>query len=152
VRLYVRIAVLLGTFLLAAGLIYGGTNKERMGLVLMLVAGTGFAYVGLSTRRVVRVADAADAADAAARDAAEAGPETQAEAGSGVVDPGKPSGGHPVEEVRPTIWPLVFSLAGAGLVAGVLASHWIILVGGVLAVAAAVGWFREVLTQGQKHH
>jgi hypothetical protein len=53
--------------------------------------------------------------------------------------------------VRPTIWPLVFSLAGAGLVAGVLASHWILFVGGLLAVAAAAGWFLEVLVQRQEH-
>jgi hypothetical protein len=53
--------------------------------------------------------------------------------------------------VRPTIWPLVFSLAGAAIVAGVLASRWVLVAGAALTVAAAAGWFREVLTQ-RRHH
>ncbi len=119
-RLYARIALLLGGFLLAGGLVYGGTSKERIGLVLLLVAGAGFTYVGLYARRAVR-------ADADIE------------------------GAH-VEEVRPTIWPLVFSLAGAGIIAGVLASHWILLAGGLLAAAAGAGWFLEVLIQRREHH
>ena len=180
-RLYARIALLLGGFLLAAGLVYGGISKERIGLVLLLLAGSGFTYVGLYARRAVR------AADRAAPEAARAEPGVQAPVAAeapvaeapvaaepegvqapvaaepeGVQAPvaAEPEGaearvpapGPPVEEVRPTIWPLVFSLAGAGIVAGVLASHWILLVGGVLAVAAAGGWFREVLVQRQEHH
>jgi hypothetical protein len=132
VRVYARVALLLGGYLLAAGLVYGTTNKERIGLVLLLVAAGGFTYLGIYARRAVR------AAERAARKAAEAEP-----------------GGPPVvaePEVRPTIWPLVFSLAGAGIVAGVLASHWILLAGALLAVAAAAGWFLEVLTQRQQHH
>jgi Cytochrome c oxidase subunit IV len=125
VRLYARIALLLGAYLLVGGLIYGGTGKERIGLVLLLVAGGGFAYVGLYARRAVRAADRAP-------------------------DPVPAASPH-VEEVRPTIWPLVFSLAGAGIVAGVLASHWILLAGGVLAVAAAAGWFLEVVARREHH-
>jgi hypothetical protein len=140
VRLYARIALLVGGYLLVGGLIYGGTNDERIGLVLLLVAGSGFAYVGLYARRAVR------AADRAARSAGtEPGAPPQAEAGDPAAP--APAGSAPVEEVRPTIWPLVFSLAGAGAVAGILVSRWILLVGGVLAVAAAAGWFREVLAQ-----
>lgn len=142
-RVYARIALLLGAYLLAGGLIYGGTNKERIGLVLLLVAGSGFAYVGLYARRAVR------AADRAARPAA--GAEPAAGAGPGDPEPPGPPGGPGAEEVRPTIWPLVFSLAGAGIVAGVLATHWLLLAGGLLAVAAAAGWFREVLSQRHGH-
>lgn len=145
-RVYARIALLLGAYLLAGGLIYGGTNKERIGLVLLLVAGSGFAYVGLYARRAVR------ASDRAARDAAGGEPGTQVGTEPGSPGTQAPPVGPQIEEVRPTIWPLVFSLAGAGLVAGILASHWILLVGGLLAVAAAAGWFREVLTQRQEHH
>lgn len=145
-RLYARVALLLGGFLLAAGLVYGGTNKERIGLVLLLLAGSGFAYLGLYARRAVTTADRAaqkarGAEPGTAPAGAEAGPAAQVPAG----------GGPHAEEVRPTIWPLVFSLAGAGIVAGVLASHWILIVGGLLAVAAAVGWFIEVLIQRQEH-
>jgi hypothetical protein len=147
VRLYARIVLLLGGFLLAAGLVYGGTNKERIGLVLLLLAGGSFTYVGLYARRAVR------AADRAAPEAAGAEPGGQA---SVVAEPEPPQARVPaaspqMEEVRPTIWPLVFSLAGAGIVAGVLASHWILLAGGVLAAAAAGGWFLEVLRQRQEH-
>ena len=134
--LYARVTLLLGGFLLAAGLVYGTTNYERRGLVLLLVAAGGFIYLGLYARRAVRAADR----DRADREAPEPAP-----------SPPAPAEGHVTEEVRPTIWPLVFSLAGAGLVAGVLASHWILFVGGLLAVAAAAGWFLEVLVQRQEH-
>jgi hypothetical protein len=126
VRVYARVALLLGGYLLAAGLVYGTTNKERIGLVLLLVAAGGFTYLGTYARRAVRAADRA----------------AKAEAEPGAAEP----------EVRPTIWPLVFSLAGAGIVVGVLASHWILLAGALLAVAAAAGWFLEVLAQRQEHH
>ena len=145
-RLYARVALLLGGFLLAAGLVYGGTNKERIGLVLLLLAGSGFAYLGLYARRAVRAADRG----AQARAAAEGGP--GAEVPAHPPTGGTPTASTPTEEVRPTIWPLVFSLAGAGIVAGVLASHWILLGGGLLFVAASAGWFREVLAQRQEHH
>jgi Cytochrome c oxidase subunit IV len=145
VRVYARIALLLGAYLLAGGLIYGGTSKERIGLVLLLVAGSGFTYVGLYTRRAVR------ASDRAARDAAGGEPGTQVGTEPGSPGAQAPPVGPQIEEVRPTIWPLVFSLAGAGLVAGILTSHWVLLVGGLLAVAAAAGWFREVLTQRHGH-
>jgi uncharacterized ion transporter superfamily protein YfcC len=137
VRLYARITLLLGGFLLAAGLIYGLTGYEWRGFVLLLIAGSGFAYVGLYARRAVRTADQA-AADVGAEPRSS---EAQA-----------PAATPQMEEVRPTIWPLVFSLAGAGIVAGVLASHWLLIVGGVLAVAAAGGWFSEALAQRQEHH
>jgi hypothetical protein len=137
VRLYARIALLLGGFLLAAGLVYGLTAYEWRGFVLLLIAGSGFAYVGLYARRAVRTAD---------RAAADVGAEPRSSEAQA------PAATPQMEEVRPTIWPLVFSLAGAGIVAGVLASHWLLIVGGVLAVAAAAGWFLEALAQRQEHH
>jgi hypothetical protein len=162
VRLYARIALLLGVYLLVGGLVYAGTANERMGAVLLLVGGGGFAYVGLYARRAVRAADrAAEPGAQAPRGTAASPPETEAGTGppgsvsvpppAGAGMAGSPAEGHQVEEVRPTIWPLVFSLAGAGLVAGVLASHWILIIGGLLALAAAAGWFREVLSQRHEH-
>jgi hypothetical protein len=123
--------------------VYGVTAYEWRGFVLLLVAGGGFAYLGLYARRAVKAADrAALEAGSAPGALPPAGPE-------GLAAP--PSASPPVEEVRPTIWPLVFSLAGAGIVAGILANHWLLLLGGVLAVAAAAGWFLEVLAQRQGH-
>jgi hypothetical protein len=146
VRLYARIALLLGGFLLVAGLVYGLTAYEWRGFVQLLIAGGGFAFVGLYVWRVVR---SADRAAAAAEPAVQAPVSVESKEAAAEVP--EDAGAH-VEEVRPTIWPLVFSLAGAGLVVGLLASHWILLVGGLLAVAAAAGWFREVLVQRQQHH
>jgi hypothetical protein len=144
VRLYARIALLLGGFLTVAALVYGATGYEWRGFVLLLVAGGGFAYVGLYARRAVRMADRAER---------EAGSEPRIITSPGPGEPAAPPPAvdSPVEEVRPTIWPLVFSLAGAGVVAGILASHWLLLLAGVLAVAAAAGWFLEVLAQRQGH-
>jgi hypothetical protein len=143
-KLYARIALLLGGFLTVAALVYGVTGNEWRGFVLLLVAGGGFAYVGLYARRAVRMADRAE------REAGSA-PGVLSPAGPEGLAASPPAAGPPVEEVRPTIWPLVFSLAGAGVVAGVLASHWLLLLGGVLAVAAAAGWFLEVLAQRHGH-
>jgi hypothetical protein len=144
VRLYARIALLLGGFLTAAGLVYGVTASEWRGFVLLLVAGGGFAYLGLYARRAVRIADRAE------REAGSA-PGILPPAGSEELAAQPSAASPPLEEVRPTIWPLVFSLAGAGIVAGILANHWLLLLGGVLAVAAAAGWFLEVLAQQQGH-
>ena len=152
-RLYARIALLLGGFLLAAGLVYGLTGDEWRGFMQLLIAGGGFTYIGLYTRRAVR------AGDRTAGGTAEVEPATQAEAGQGGAEPSGPQADATaedlphMEEVRPTIWPLVFSLAGAGIVAGVLTSRWVLIIGLGLAVAAAGGWFFEVLlTQRQAHH
>jgi hypothetical protein len=156
VKVYARIALLLGAYLLAGGLVYGATDNERMGLMLLLVGGGGFAYVGVYAWRAVRAADRASRrAGTESRGATGAGPGGSTGGGPGEPDAPALDGDHGIEpvieEVRPTIWPLVFSLAGAGIVAGVLVSHWILLAGGLLAVAAAAGWFREVLTQRHGH-
>jgi hypothetical protein len=144
---YARIALLLGAFLLGAGLIYGVTGYEWRGFVELVIAGGGFAYLGLYARRAVR------AADRESREAPKPEPDAPAPAGPATGPAGPaPAEAHVTEEVRPTIWPLVFSLAGAGIVAGVLANHWILVVGGLLAVAAAIGWFLEVLVQHRQQH
>jgi hypothetical protein len=150
VRLYARIALLLGGFLLAAGLVYGLTGDEWRGFTQLLIAGGGFTYIGLYTRRAVRAGD---------RTPGGAAEVTQSEAGQGSAEPSGPQTDATaedlphMEEVRPTIWPLVFSLAGAAIVAGVLTSRWVLIIGLGLAVAAAGGWFFEVLlTQRQAHH
>jgi uncharacterized ion transporter superfamily protein YfcC len=154
VGLYARIALLLGGFLLSAGLVYGLTGYEWRGVVLLLIAGGGFAYVGLYARRVVRAGDRASREAPKPEPGApkpEPGAPAPAGPATGPAGPA-PAEAHVTEEVRPTIWPLVFSLAGAGIVAGVLANHWILVVGGLLAVAAAVGWFLEVLIQHRQQH
>jgi hypothetical protein len=114
--IFSRVALGLAVFLGAAGLVYATTSKELVGGLLLPLAAAGFAYIGLYVRRAVRVA------------AREPGPT------------------EPEEEphVAPTIWPFVFSLAGVGLVLGAVVSRWVLVIGGVLFVAAGVGWFADV--------
>jgi hypothetical protein len=126
VSLYARIALGLALFLGIAGLIYGLTSNEFVGASLFLVASAGFAYIGLYVRRAVRVAG---------RDEAAAGAEEE-------------------PHVTSTIWPFVLSLAGVGLVLGAVINRWVLVIGGALFVAAAIGWFTDIGRQwshGQRH-
>jgi hypothetical protein len=50
----------------------------------------------------------------------------------------------------PTAWPFIFALGVALIFAGLLTSASISVLGGVLYVAGAIGWFRQVLPQ--EHH
>jgi hypothetical protein len=55
-----------------------------------------------------------------------------------------------VQLPAPTVWPMVFALGIALLIAGML-THWVIsLLGLLCALPAIVGWFREVLPH--EHH
>jgi hypothetical protein len=50
-----------------------------------------------------------------------------------------------VELPAPTAWPFVLAFAIALLVAGLVTSESVSVLGGILFVAGAVGWFRDVL-------
>jgi hypothetical protein len=50
-----------------------------------------------------------------------------------------------VELPAPTAWPLVFAFGLALLFAGMATSPYVSVLGGILALAGAVGWFSEVL-------
>ncbi|HTX14639.1 MAG TPA: hypothetical protein VMD77_05030, partial [Candidatus Baltobacteraceae bacterium] len=50
-----------------------------------------------------------------------------------------------VELPAPTAWPIVLALGTTLLFAGLLMSADISILGGVLVIAASVGWFRDVL-------
>lgn len=131
-RVFARVALGIGVFLFVAGIVYGTVWKERTGGVELLCAAGGFTYLGIYANRAVRSASRALQRDQAA--------------GEGAA--------LPLEEpeVRPTIWPLVFALAGAGLVAGVLASRWLLILAAALFLAAALGWFHEILSQRTHGH
>jgi hypothetical protein len=128
VSLYARIALGLAVFLGGAGVVYGVTGHEFVGTPLLLIASACFAYLGIFARRAVRTA------------VAEAGDGDHAQ---DVAEP----------HVGPTIWPFVFSLAGVGLTLGAVVSRWLLVVGAVLFVMAAVGWFVDVARQwGHAEH
>jgi len=65
---------------------------------------------------------------------------------------GKPANAQPdtVALPEPTAWPFVFALGAALIFAGLLTSASISVLGAVLYLAGAIGWFRQVLPH--EHH
>jgi hypothetical protein len=58
----------------------------------------------------------------------------------------------PVEMPRPTVWPIVVALGLAFALAGVAASHAILIVGAVILIVGIVGWVGQLLPgRGQVH-
>jgi hypothetical protein len=55
------------------------------------------------------------------------------------------SHGETIHLPAPTAWPIVLAFGFALVLAGVVTSGVISILGGVLAIAGCVGWFREVL-------
>jgi hypothetical protein len=52
---------------------------------------------------------------------------------------------HGIQLPSPTAWPVVLALGIALVLAGMVTSGIVSILGGVLAIAAMVGWFRQVL-------
>lgn len=50
----------------------------------------------------------------------------------------------------PTAWPFVFAVGLSLILAGLLTNAWVSLLGALLAIFGAVGWFRQVLPH--EHH
>jgi hypothetical protein len=118
-----RIWFALAGFLLIAGAVYGVTSHEYAGAPLLLVGGLTFSYLGLVGRSVVRRS------------------QTRSEG---------PVGAEGEVHVAPTIWPLVFSIAGVIIVLGVIVNEWIVAIGLLVFAVSAAGWLREVL-RGHAH-
>jgi Cytochrome c oxidase subunit IV len=122
-----RVALFLSAFLLAASGVYWFTAHEPIGASLLLIASIGFGYISLVTRGAARRAErVAGGQQLAALQQAEEDVE---------------------EHILPTIWPFGFSLAAIALVLGVVLERWLLILGGLLFVAAAVGWFNDVRHQ-----
>jgi Cytochrome c oxidase subunit IV len=124
--LFSRISLALGAFLIVAGVIYGLVTYEWEGFTLMLTVAGGALLVGTYLTRAVQRARAALAAQ---------------EAGARDTEP----------HVEPTIWPLIFALSMIGLVIGAVLSRWVLAAGGVVLVAALVGWSLDVRRQWHHH-
>ena len=52
---------------------------------------------------------------------------------------------HSIQLPSPTAWPVVLALGIALVLSGMVTSGIVSILGGILAVAAIVGWFRQVL-------
>jgi len=132
--LFSRIGVSLGAFLIVAGITYGVIAgevgpREWEGLTLMLTVAGGALLIGTYLTRAVQRARERLAAQSAG-------------AAAGDTEP----------HVAPTIWPLIFALSMIGLVIGAVESRWALAGGGVLLVAALVGWSLDVRRQWRHHH
>ena len=120
----------LAAFLGAAGLVYVVTSHEPSGGSMMLIAAATFTYLGVVLRAAVREGGAAVRDD----------------------DAGAEDGSAEDIHVGPTIWPFVFSLAAAVLVLGIVLARWLLVVGSVVFVASAAGWFVDVRRQHAHGH
>jgi hypothetical protein len=114
-----RIGLIIGVLFVIDSFVYLALQNDKQGFVLILFAGVGFAYFGLYTLLSVRKAKR----------------EVAAEEGSG--EP----------HVGPTIWPLVFAVSAVVMVVGILVTPVILVLGGILFVAAAVGWISAARKQ-----
>jgi len=126
-RMVSRVALFLSVFLLGAAGVYWFTAHEPMGGSLLLIASISFGYISLVTRGAARRAEQVAGGQQLAA-LAQADEEVEL-------------------HVVPTIWPFGFSVAAVALVLGLVVAHWLLILGGVLFVAAAVGWFNDVRRQ-----
>jgi hypothetical protein len=129
VDLFSRIIVGFGAFLIVPGVIYGVVTYEWEGTTLMLIVAGGALLVGaylISAVQRARTALTARAGEA-------------------------PGGADAEPHVGPTIWPLVFALSTIGLVVGAVGPRWALVGGGLLFVAAGVGWILDIRQQWRHH-
>jgi hypothetical protein len=125
------VALFLSVFLLGASGVYWFTAHEPMGASMLLIASIAFGYISLVTRGAARRAErVAGGQQLAALEQAEEEVE---------------------EHVVPTIWPFGFSLAALALLVGLVVQRWLMVVGGVLFIASAAGWFNDVRRQHEHH-
>jgi cytochrome c oxidase subunit IV len=123
-KVFGRIGLVFGVFFVVMGAIYGITNKEYEGFPLLLMTAGGFTLLAVWALSLFR---------RAARESAAEGEEV----------------GEP--HVGPTIWPLVLSLSAIAFVLGLLGTKWLFVLGGLLFVLAAGGWFVDVRRQWSHH-
>ncbi len=135
-RLFSRLFLALSAFLLVSLIIYFWHAREYEGVVLSITVALGALLIGGWGSSVVR-----RSAQEAAQPAAE--PDV----------PPRPAQMDEVDEphVGPTIWPLVFAISAVGIVVGLVGNRWVLVAGGALFVAAAIGWVVDVHHQWHHH-
>jgi hypothetical protein len=57
-----------------------------------------------------------------------------------------------IEMPAPTVWPLVLAFGITLIFAGLMSSVWLSTAGGLVVLAAAIGWWREVLPVERHEH
>ena len=125
-----KIMLRIGLYLLAAAIVYGITAHEEVGGVLLAVCAISFGYLAFVIRTAVRGVE-------------KLAPEDRGDAEEAAVE---------MAHVGPTIWPFVFSIAAIILGFGIALTRWLLPVGGVVFIAAAVGWFLDIRGQSRHEH
>lgn len=126
-KAFSRLGLIFGGAFAVDAIVYWITQNNAQGLSLLAMTAAGFAYLGIYAALSLR----------------KAGREAAAEAGE-----------EQEPHIGPTIWPAVFALSAVGLTLGVLVAPWLLIVGGVIFVAAAVGWATDTRRQWRtdEHH
>jgi hypothetical protein len=127
VKVLSRIGLIFGGAFAIDAIVYWITQKNEQGLSLLAMTAAGFIYIGIYTALALR----------------KAGREAAAEAGE-----------EQEPHIGPTIWPAVFALSAVGITLGILVAPWLLIVGGAIFVAAAVGWAMDARRQWRtdEHH
>ena len=124
-RPMVRVLTCLALFLIVDAGVYLVTAREYTGGPLIVATALAFAYLAVVVRGVVR---------RAAREQDE--------------DPDVEVGGVVLDHVGPTVWPAGFALAAIMLALGAAVARWVLVPGGVMFVAAALGWISSAIKAG----
>jgi hypothetical protein len=145
-KVFSRLFLGLGAFLLVSLAFYAWHSREYEGVLLSItVAVAALIFGGYGASVVRRSRAVLTASPAGGEPANDESPDT--------VD-------HPAVEsdlelnephVGPTIWPLVFAVSAIGIVIGTVGNRWVLVPGGILFLAAAVGWVRDVHQQWHHH-
>jgi Cytochrome c oxidase subunit IV len=123
-----RAMLLIALFLAVDVTVYLSTAHEYTGGLLIVGVVIAFTYLGYTLRQATK---------RAAQELA--------------ADPSAEIGGVELEHVGPTIWPAVFSVSAIVLALGAVTIKWLLIPGGILFVASALGWFRDVRHQHEAH-
>jgi uncharacterized membrane protein len=118
----------LALFLIVDAGVYIATAREWTGGPMLVATALAFAYLALVIGASVRRAAKAHAAQ-----------------------PSEDVGAVELEHVGPTIWPAVFALSAILLSVGAAVVRWLLIPGGLLFVAAALGWAADIRQQ-HRHH
>lgn len=150
-KLSSRLFLALGAFLLVSLAIYAWHSREYEGVLLSITVAVAALIFGGYAALVVRRSHAALTTPPAEGEAAT----EESPAGEPLAAVGHPGADAGVEldepHVGPTIWPLVFAVSAIGIVVGTVGNRWVLVPGGILFLAAAVGWVRDVHQQWHHH-
>jgi Cytochrome c oxidase subunit IV len=122
-----RILMGLAIFLVVDSTVYLVTAHEYTGGPLLLITGLAFAFLCANFWIIAHRAERQVKQD-------------PTELGAVVLD-----------HVGPTVWPAAFSVAAILLAIGAAIVWWLMIPGGILFVACAIGWFLDVRVQ-RTHH